>query len=834
MRPLELRLRNFRSYFGPETVFDLRGRSLVGVVGPIGSGKSTVLDAVSFALYGRTPAGGASTRALIHQRAGDGAVRLRFDVDGEIWEVVRSLRQKGQSQHALYRYPEDSADAERIETITNEREVNERVRELLGLDFDAFGRSVLLAQNRFAQFLTGGAADRDAVLKGVFGHDRLDRMRQVAKDHSAEMNAGLARIEGKLEQIEILAARLVEREAELAGCQQRQAVLEQVEPEVAALDERIAAAGDEAGRAQARHKELTPLGDDLPTPGDVIAAEDALATAAARRDELAQAMEDADVSREATDESLAALDTAAEQESIDAAAEALASRQQRYRRLEEVAGEHFAVTARLASVIADRQAQAAAAEVAAAVRAAAEVALDEARDDADRARAGAHEAAHRNMAIELLTDMAAGDTCPVCHQHVAEPPLADAAPDLAAAREEEAAATAAARTAESALAAAVETANALQVKLAGLDNSAAHLRGDAEKLEREQEGLEGEARDLERALVELLGEGDPREMLDARRSRLAAARAAAAEAARRFDTARRDHGEAIGAEQRAEQAVTDLQRVIDRVAVRLDLEPDGGAGIGVLAATVRNAWEAQVATARQEAEAAEDELAGAGAARTTLLEELGVAAGFGDELAAARATVAQLGKAVAADRAEIAGAEVLVAEQEEIAAGKARYDLIAADLTNTRFIRYLLDDERARLAELGGEHFMRLSSGRYRFTDDGAFDIVDLTAADAIRKATSLSGGETFLASLALALALAEMVTRTGGRLDAFFLDEGFGSLDAEHLDLAMEGIEELVAEGSSRLVVVVSHVPEMRERIEDLIVLDRDPLTGDTKVVRA
>ena len=78
------------------------------------------------------------------------------------------------------------------------------------------------------------------------------------------------------------------------------------------------------------------------------------------------------------------------------------------------------------------------------------------------------------------------------------------------------------------------------------------------------------------------------------------------------------------------------------------------------------------------------------------------------------------------------------------------------------------------------------------------------------------------------------MVTRTGGRLDAFFIDEGFGSLDPEHLDLAMEGIGSLVADGSSRLVVVVSHVPEMQETIDDLIRLDRDPLTGDTRVIRA
>ena len=121
-----------------------------------------------------------------------------------------------------------------------------------------------------------------------------------------------------------------------------------------------------------------------------------------------------------------------------------------------------------------------------------------------------------------------------------------------------------------------------------------------------------------------------------------------------------------------------------------------------------------------------------------------------------------------------------------------------------------------------------------RFSADGDFHIVDLTSADAVRRADSLSGGETFLASLALALALAEMVARTGGRLDAFFLDEGFGSLDPEHLDLAMEGIEQLASGAANRLVLVVSHVAEMRHRIEDLIELDRDPVTGDTIVVHS
>ena len=136
------------------------------------------------------------------------------------------------------------------------------------------------------------------------------------------------------------------------------------------------------------------------------------------------------------------------------------------------------------------------------------------------------------------------------------------------------------------------------------------------------------------------------------------------------------------------------------------------------------------------------------------------------------------------------------------------------------------------LSGLGSEHFERLSSGRYRFAEDGKFDVMDLNAAEAVRRADSLSGGETFLASLGLALGLAEMVGRRGGRLDAFFLDEGFGTLDPEHLDLAMEGIESLVSDREQRLVMVVSHVSEVRERIEDLIELDNDSTTGDSRVV--
>jgi len=91
----------------------------------------------------------------------------------------------------------------------------------------------------------------------------------------------------------------------------------------------------------------------------------------------------------------------------------------------------------------------------------------------------------------------------------------------------------------------------------------------------------------------------------------------------------------------------------------------------------------------------------------------------------------------------------------------------------------------------------------------------------------NLEAGERF------ARGLADMVTRGGGRLDSFFLDEGFGNLDPEHIERAMRGIEHLVHDGGERLVVLVSHVEQMHDLLEDLIVLDKADVTGDTIVVR-
>jgi exonuclease SbcC len=98
------------------------------------------------------------------------------------------------------------------------------------------------------------------------------------------------------------------------------------------------------------------------------------------------------------------------------------------------------------------------------------------------------------------------------------------------------------------------------------------------------------------------------------------------------------------------------------------------------------------------------------------------------------------------------------------------------------------------------------------------------------RPTASLSGGETFLAALALALGLAEVVTeRAGGiTLETLFIDEGFGSLDGETLEIAMSTLDELRAGG--RTVGLISHVDAMKERIAARLTVEVDE-TGASHV---
>ena len=117
----------------------------------------------------------------------------------------------------------------------------------------------------------------------------------------------------------------------------------------------------------------------------------------------------------------------------------------------------------------------------------------------------------------------------------------------------------------------------------------------------------------------------------------------------------------------------------------------------------------------------------------------------------------------------------------------------------------------------------QISNGRYAFVEPAdEFDrwqVLDRDSGQS-RSPASLSGGEQFIASLALALGMVEMMARHGGRLESLFLDEGFGSLDRTNLDAAIEALGMVAAGG--RMVVLISHVQAVAEQVTHVAAVTR------------
>jgi DNA repair protein SbcC/Rad50 len=194
--------------------------------------------------------------------------------------------------------------------------------------------------------------------------------------------------------------------------------------------------------------------------------------------------------------------------------------------------------------------------------------------------------------------------------------------------------------------------------------------------------------------------------------------------------------------------------------------------------------------------------------------------------AAKRTELGSLDQRVKADdearrRLEAGGKELQAAEAEALRWGRLKELIGQAD--GAKFAKFAQSLTLRQLINLANEHLAVLAD-RYRLMaapGDGLdFRIVDLYQASVDRPMESLSGGESFLASLALALGLSALASRHHP-IDSLFIDEGFGTLDSETLEVALSALENLQASGKS--IGLISHVDLLKER-----------LTTQVRVVRA
>ena len=196
MRPLELTIEGLRSFRAPVTL-DLRGRDQIAIVGDTGAGKSSIIEAMTYALYGQATFSGLN-RELMNDAASQLRVVLRFRTADEEWEVARTLRRRasgavGAQSAQLRRFASDGALLEMVEQA---RPVNERIEQVVGLNRDAFLRTTVLPQGRFAQLLVeDDPRVRSTILRQVWRTDELEEAGRIAAAAHGELATLRARLD---------------------------------------------------------------------------------------------------------------------------------------------------------------------------------------------------------------------------------------------------------------------------------------------------------------------------------------------------------------------------------------------------------------------------------------------------------------------------------------------------------------------------------------------------------------------------------------------------------------------------------------------------------------
>ena len=268
MRPLRLELRGFTS-FRESAVVDFEGRRLFAITGPTGAGKSSLLDAITWALYGEAPRVGRATRQLITHGARSMAVRFDFSVRGERYRVSRQA--PGSIGTRLERL---RPNGEWLPLADRAREVSAQVTELIGLDFATFTKTVLLPQGEFDEFLRGDEPQRRDILSRLLALGRYEDAGRAARNRSAGASEAARTLREQIERLHAATPEAIaslEREhaalaARVAALEARTGLLEALEQE--------ARTSAEAGAAAAR-AEIASAG----ATRDASTARDALAQA---------------------------------------------------------------------------------------------------------------------------------------------------------------------------------------------------------------------------------------------------------------------------------------------------------------------------------------------------------------------------------------------------------------------------------------------------------------------------------------------------------------------------------------------------------------------------
>lgn len=878
MRPLNLTMSAFGPYAGQTTVdFSVLGTSgLYLITGDTGAGKTTIFDAITYALYGEASGESRESSMLRSKYAAPETptfVELTFLNGGRTYTVRRNpeyTRPKTRGTGTTVQ----KADAELTlpdgRIITKARDVTAAVTDIVGVDREQFARIAMIAQGEFRKLLLAQTDERKAIFRQIFHTGQYQALQNRLKEEAAaldrqcgELEAGLRQAAGSircdapetlpdaLDTDALLAAldtllyadeaALTQAQAEHAQTEtQREQVLsdlgkaealEAARGKLAEAESAWTEAQAEMKAAQAALDTATASQPEIQSRRQGITRlEDALrryeqldtlrAQAEAERKRLAQKRSDLDAARARTDAAAKGLETARGKLSGQpklAVAAAQAGHAQ------DAAAQRCA---QLAALETQRQ-QCAELETA---LTAAQVEYQKAAEAAQAALAhyGAQNRAYLDAQAGILArTLVPGQPCPVCGatEHPCPAAAPEQVPDAAALKR------------------ALSDSDRAQKTAAERSAQAAGLRGQLD-------AVRGALAQSCRALTPPLDPDTLAETLPALRA--AAARDAEALAAQH--TAQQQALSALQAleaglpaqEEALRRQQADIQERAQELSARaarcaeLDAETERRAQ--ELPHENRAAAQRALVETRTQCEALQQALDTArersSAAQSVRAEQLQRQISTCDarleQNRAARTAIDTRRQQHAAVRARWQWVHALAATANGAVPGKEK--IMLETYIQTAYFDRILGRANTRLLIMsGGQYELRrcARAGDNRSQTGLELEVIDHYNGTA-RSVKTLSGGETFAASLSLALGLSDEVQATAGgvQLEAMFVDEGFGSLDSEALQQALAAL--VGVSGGSRIVGIISHVAELKDRIDRQIIVTKDRSGGSRVQVQA
>lgn len=854
MKIKKLSLQAFGPYVGKETIDFEKGlgadRCFL-IHGMTGAGKTTLLDAICFALYGKA-SGSLRTGAML--RAGKAApevdtwVEFVFALGEHTYRVFRSptyqredRKSATRAQAELYAVEEDG---ERL-LVTGVSEVTEYIETLTGFRCEQFRQVVLLPQGEFRAFLVSDSKRRGELMQALFHTERYAAIEKKLKEQAAELEARGEKCRTQREQL--LAQAEVDSESALAellrGQERKVAEYKAQEAHLQQQRQTRQKALTEAKALAASFARLTQAEKDCADDARKRPAVEEFRAQLAQAERAAALLDKEQQAAEAKAEALrgkAAAEQAeraaedARQRAQQAAAQLAAEKaregegetlRQRISHLEEAKG----IAARVAQLKETYQSAARQAAALKVRRLDEEMAAAQAKQRLDRLRT----LERMGRAAALARDLRDGEPCPVCG--ACEHPQPAVSEDVVPAAQE-------IQEAESVLEKLQARVRDVQAKEQSAVTAVATQAGRlASERDRLPEGVSPVLQEIEAALAQATAalHALEKRRQDAEEASKQAEKAVSAAAAQGKSSAAQAEAQREKAERLQQQfaAACDAAGFPTHQAYEAALigKWRDQAHREEVARHIRAFEDAALKhQAAREAAAAETKgqevpdipalTAALSAAETSWQQVLTQEKETSARLAQGQRWQAALAL-LAKEQQELEQSYRVAGRLAQVANGEQPYRIHFQTYIQRSIFHDVMEAANERLSVMSGQRYA-LALGSQ--SDGRKADGLEIAVYDAYtgkcREAQSLSGGESFLASLSLALGLADVVERYAGgiRLDTLFIDEGFGSLDSETLDLAIEALLKLQEGG--RVIGIISHVEELATRIPCRLEVKKSP----------